>query len=171
MEEQIHHEQKTGKRPLWHSRSILLLAICAGILVFSIALSLLTKGPQTPHDLIRLSKSVRFTIYYPKPLPSAYNYGDKPASLDGGVVIYFLTDGGQTITISEQAIPKAPPDLYHLVNFTPFQSSLGPAVEGTSLGRSIAIEMSNTTLVTITGAQGISSGIIRTTAENLQTLQ
>ena len=117
-----------------------------------------------------ITKNASFPVYYPSPLPTGYTYKKNSAKLESGIVFFALQNAGDTVTISEQAVPPNPPDLTHLTGFTDFQTIAGDTAVGTSLGKPIAITLSNTTLITITGARTVPSDVIAAMAKTMTSL-
>jgi hypothetical protein len=143
------------------SVALLVIATVAGIHFIH------QNNTSLPSSIIR---ATNFALYYPVPLPSAYTYKNHSAKMEGSVVFYELQSGSRTITVGEQAAPSNQPSLTHLTDFTTLQTSAGKAAIGTSLGKPVAIIISNTTLITINGTQTVPSDVISTIAKAMSSL-
>jgi hypothetical protein len=138
------------------------------VIAFAVSIQLIHRDkPPLPNSIV---SATSFALYYPSPVPSGYTYKNHSAKVESGIVFYELQSGSRTITISEQAAPSNPPSLTHLTGFTNFQTPAGDTAIGTSLGKPIAITLSNTTLVTVTGAPTVPSDVITSIAKTMSSL-
>jgi len=158
-------DQKHRWLGLWSGFAIAVaLAIVGGSLFFYMHY---TSGPLPAS----ITKNASFALYYPSPIPTGYAYKKNSAKLENDILFFTLqSDSNNTITISEQTIPPDPPDLTHLTGFTDFQTLAGNTAVGTNLGQPIAIILSNTTLITITGARTVPGDIVSETAKAMTSL-
>jgi hypothetical protein len=158
----------SGKRFTVRRRAtgILVLAIlaCAGTIILLLENTSPLPGSVTKHAL--------FPLYYPSPVPDGYSYMRGSATIENGILFYALGTNNKSndIRISEQAVPAAPPDLNHIAGFTTMQTLAGNTAIGTSLNKPMAIILSNTTLITITGSKSTPSDIVSEVARAMASL-
>lgn len=150
------------------------VVVVAGVLVVVIAIAggiahfVHSNAGPLPASVV---KSVSFPLYYPASLPDGYSYQQNSAKIENGFVFYSLQNGDKNISVSEQKAPSDPPDLTHLMGFTSLNTLAGNAVTGTNFaGQPSAIIISNTTMITITGQQGLPSDIVSQIAQNMRSL-
>lgn len=153
-----------------YRRTTVRVAVIIILLISISAVLLLDQRDKSPISTA-VMKNAGFPLYYPSPLPLGYSYQKGSVKLESGILFYTLQDnGGNNITVSEQATPANPPDLSHLIGFTTLQTLAGNTVIGSSLGRPTAIILSNTTLTTITGTKNTPSDVITLTARAMSSL-
>lgn len=116
-------------------------------------------------------KQAGFPLYYPSPLPLGYGYQEGSAEVSNGLVTYRIKDGNNLVTISEQVRPPNPPVLTRLAGFTSLSTDAGNAAVGTANTKQpLAIIVSNTTLITITGQANVPSDIVAKVAQAMSSL-
>lgn len=129
---------------------------------------LLLRNPYPlPKAIVRDST---FPVYYPNPLPDGISYQQDSAKRDHGVLTYNLHTGSQTIHIFEQTAPSSAPDLDHLPGFSHLQIPAGKAAIGQTLNRPVAIILSNTTIINISGDTKVPSDVVTSVAKAMRSL-
>jgi len=157
-------DQRRWRSVLWSGIAItVVLAIIGGSLFFYIH-----------HDSdplpASITKNASFALYYPSPVPTGYAYKKGSAKINDGVVFFTLNSADYDITVSEQQAPFNPPQLSNLPGFTTIQTSAGSSVIGVTLQKPIAITLTNTTLITITGTEKTPSDVVATLAKTMNSL-
>lgn len=115
-----------------------------------------------------ITNRAAFSLYYPSPMPAGYTYRKDSANFENDIVFYILQNNNQTVFVSEQAIPTAPPDINNLLGFKSLTTPAGNAAVGLVGGRPTAILLSNTTLITITGSGNTPKDTIAALTTNMQ---
>jgi hypothetical protein len=152
-------------------RLLVLWSGCAAVAVLTIAGGVLFYLHRNAGPLpASITKNARFALYYPTSAPTGYSYQKGSANIQNGYVVYKLQDDSSSITVSEQAAPATPPNLGQLAGFTSLKTIAGNAAVGTSNKRPIVIIASNTTLILITGQQGMPQDVVAEVAQNMRSL-
>ena len=154
----IHH-----KRMLWAGGvAIIILLIGAGLFFRMNA----DRYPL-PSAVV---KNASFPLYYPSPMPKTYAYQKGSGKLQNSVVFYELASGGNVVNVSEQAVPPHPPDITHLTGFKNLTTFAGNAAIGTSDNQPVAIILSDTTLITISGHRNVPNDVVSNFAKSMSSL-
>lgn len=150
------------------SRRWLVIGGLVGLLVVCVAAGWYVFGHRPddplPHSVIL---AVKYPLYYPKPVPDGFFYREGSARVNDSFVVYALENGASTITVTQQAMPLAPPDLSHLPGFLVYPTSIGNGAFGLAGKTPSAIILGPSTLVTLTSSGEATAGDIRDTANNL----
>jgi hypothetical protein len=123
-----------------------------------------------------LKKSVNFAVYYPSALPAGYSLDKKSSAVDKGILFYSLSNNDKKISISEQAVPKIPPDLNAIqkvnTSFKKIDTPAGQAIIGLDPTSQVPVAVieTNTTLVNVSGSEGTPSDVINKLAQSLTSL-
>lgn len=119
-------------------------------------------------------KAAGFPVYYPSPVPTGFIYQKDSARIDHRVLFFTLQQGNDSINVSEQAATSTPPDFSAIQkdnnSFKTLSVIAGQAIYGTYQGIPVAIVLTNTTLVTISGTKNFPIDAIAKTAQNLSSL-
>jgi len=166
------HKEATHHKIWFTHRRLLAWAsigvVVAGAIIAGIVILATGNSSSIP---VAISKEAGFPLYYPSPMLKGYTYQTGSAKLENGVVFYTLKDGVSNTIVSEQAAPANPPALTQLAGFTSLKTLAGNAAIGTtSTKQPLAIIVSNTTLITITGNRGLPSDVVATLAQNMDSL-
>lgn len=159
----VYNHRKKRKWLIWGSSSVACLLVVIGVLW-------LVHSRDHGSLPAFVERTANFPLYYPSPLPSGYAYKQGSAKNDNNIVFYSLQKGNLTISVSEQASPPNPPDLAHIKGFTNFQTLAGSTALGASFGRPVAIVLSNTTLITITGSSYVPRSVVGNIARGMSSL-
>lgn len=143
----------------------------AAVVVSVVTVVVISRYSQThplPADIV---SQAGFPLYYPAPSVNGYRYEDS-ARITHGVVFYTLAnDTDESIDVTEQSAPSNPPNVKKLLGFTELKTPAGVGAIGTSsTKRPVAIVISNTTLITVTGPKGLPSDVVGNLAKNMVSL-
>lgn len=156
------HRQKSWRVALWIGVAAAVVIFIAGVFIFM--------HRNTDPLPAALEKNAGFPLYYPSPVPAGYSYRKGSGKLNGNIVFYEMQSGNDVLSVSEQPTPPNPPDLAHLAGFTSLQTPAGNTAIGMTLGQPIAIILSNTTLITITGHKNVPSDVVSNFAKSMISL-
>ena len=121
-------------------------------------------------------KSTNFAIYYPSSLPSGYTLNKNSFSQQNGVLFFQINANDKTISISEQQLPKIPPDFDTIqkfnTSFKQFDLTAGKSLLGIDAqsNNPIAIVITNTTLININASNEVPRDVVAKIIENLASL-
>jgi hypothetical protein len=120
----------------------------------------------------KIRQNVSFTLYYPQVIPAGYKYQTGSTHIENGVVFLKLKDGDKAISISEQAVPTAPPDLNSLtgLGFKKVETLAGSIALGNNGGIPTAVILNQSSLVTVTGTKGVPLDQVGKIAQSLQSV-
>jgi hypothetical protein len=162
-------QQKPSRKrrmwPLWAGAGLAVAAIA----VVGVVLLVNRNGNALP---TAVTKQVSYPLYFPSPMPLGYIYQAGSATVSNGIINYKLVNGvGSTVVVSEQVTPPDPPILTKLAGFTSLSTDAGTAAVGTaSTKQPLAIIVSNTTLITITGQANMPSDVVAKVAQAMSSL-
>lgn len=105
---------------------------------------------QTRHTtpLTKTQSRVGFTLFYPKPAPEGYQPVKNSVSVSGETVIAQLSNGADTVTVTQQPKPRNADEL-KIDGFTNVTTSIGTMALGTAEDRSTGIITSAQSIITI----------------------
>lgn len=103
-------------------------------------------------------------------MPAGYTYMKDTATFQIGQVYYKFSDGRKRVTVKEEPIADTKPNLNLLAGFTQFDSPIGKAAIGTSVGQPTAVIVTNTTVITMNTFGGVSQNDLRTAINNLKNI-
>jgi hypothetical protein len=161
-------EQQTAYRK--QRRKLVFLSIL-GVLVLVAVIAGLWELYQQHTSFSYQLKSLNagYTLYAPSStLVGPYKID--PASLknNSGYVTYFLRNGRQTITVTEQKVPTPAPPLGNFEGFDKLDLAFGNGVVGTTEGRTISVIVTDAAIINITGTPGVSKPVISALALSLR---
>ncbi len=119
---------------------------------------------------------IGFPIYYPNDLPPGYKLDQKTVAVKNGILFFTLKNVDRAVNISEQAEPNQPPDLANLqksnTSLKDVPTGAGQAILGIDpeTENPIAVIVSNTTLVSITGTKSVPTDVITKLIQNMSSL-
>lgn len=123
--------------------------------------------PKKPLSSTTL-KNINFVPYYPKILPTNYSKVEGSEKIVDGILFFDLSDGNTTINISQQKLPLTPPNLDGLLEFKKLQTISGKAAVGTQKFRAVGVLLTTTTLISVTGSEGVPEDVIGSVIQSLQ---
>lgn len=156
----------THRRPLvWGGIGV----VVAAVLIAGVVILVTGNRSSIP---AAISKEAGFPLYYPSSMFKGYAYQTGSARLNNGVVFYTLHDATSKVTVSEQAVPQNPPNLSELIGFTSLKTIAGNAAigVGSESNAPVAIIVSNTTLIIMTGQRNMPSDVVSTLAQDMRSL-
>jgi hypothetical protein len=120
----------------------------------------------------KIRQNVSFTLYYPQVIPAGYKYQTGSTHIENGVVFLRLKAGEKAISVSEQAVPTAPPDLNSLTSlgFKKVETLAGSIVLGNNGGIPTAVILNQSSLITVTGTKGVPLDRVGKIAQSLQSV-
>lgn len=124
-------------------------------------------GNSKPLDS-NLLKKIDFVAYYPKILPENYYKAPGSERIENGVLFFDLSDGKKTVKISQQKAPVPPPSLDSILEFKKIQTISGRAIIGTQGLRAVGVLLTATTLISISGDEGVPEDIIAIVVQSMQ---
>jgi hypothetical protein len=159
-----------------HSKSrkklAIFLLVCVCLFIFGTAIYLTRRDPSPIPKNIR--QTVGFAVYYPRPLPVNYELDKNSISLQNDIVFFIVQDKTKKISISEQAAPPNPPDFDALQkrndSFKKLDVLGGNALYGVSQNMPVAILLTNTTLVNVSGSQNTPIDVIARVTQSMSSL-
>jgi hypothetical protein len=165
------------------------IAAVTVVILLVVIVGLLVKNSNSSPIPKSIRKTVNFPLYYPSKLPNGYTYEKSSAKSDAGIVFYSLKSGDKKILVSEQTAPAHPPDLNALTKpqtvpagpsgfsppaislFQKIDNSTGQAIQGTSIaGNPVAIILTDTTLINLSGSATLPSNVITEVVQSLSVL-
>jgi hypothetical protein len=159
-----------AKRPRKRKYFLLISAIlvCAVLLYFFV---INKKNETLP---AKLTSQVNYPIFYPKPLPSGYNYQKDSAKVERGILFYNLAKDKNTVFVSEQPVPAAKPDFASFQktnsNYRKLDVPAGQALIGVSSTEPFGILLSNTTMVNIHADKQVPLDVMTKLVNNMSSL-
>jgi hypothetical protein len=147
---------------------LLLIAMIAGALGFW-QYSKNSSGGPLPKTV---RQSVKYPLYYPTPVPAGYKLDHNSVKSTGQLVFYNLVSASNTtISISEQAVPKNPPDFDALQKFNTSFKKLdvisGRAIYGVSRDVPVGVLITNTTMISLYGSKNTPIDVIAKLIQNM----
>lgn len=135
------------------------------------ALGYFLKGSSASDGIpAKITKQANYDLYFPSPMPAGYTYMKDTATFQIGQVYYKFSDGRKRVTVKEEPIADTKPNLNLLAGFTQFDSPIGKAAIGTSVGQPTAVIVTNTTVITMNTFGGVSQNDLRTAINNLKNI-
>jgi hypothetical protein len=121
-----------------------------------------------------IPKSVRkhanFSIYYPTVIPTDYTLEGSSPNVQSGSLFYSISNKDRRVYISEQKLPDNPPNLDSLTEFKKVDTIVGKAALGKNLGQATGILLSTTTLITVTGSNGVPDDVVARILQSMTSL-
>jgi hypothetical protein len=146
--------------------AVLVILLSVGLFVWKHKIS---SASPIPKNIV---KSVNFSIFYPSPLPDKYSLKKDSIKIQTQILFFTLQNGDNKISVSEQSAPPNPPDLQLLTQagFSKINTTLGQAVQGTNGSRAVAILLTNTTLINVSGSSSTPSDAVTSVITRLHSL-
>jgi hypothetical protein len=148
------------------------LTIVIGMLLAAAAIfgaGYLLKGSNDSNGIpASITRQVNYDLYFPSPMPPGYIYMKDTATFQIGQVFYKFANGKKRVTVNEQPMPETKPNLSLLTGYTQFESRVGKAAIGTSVGEPTAVVLTPTTIITMHCVGGVSADDLRTAINNLK---
>jgi hypothetical protein len=131
----------------------------------------LLKGSNDSNGIpASITRQVNYDLYFPSPMPPGYIYMKDTATFQIGQVFYKFANGKKRVTVNEQPMPETKPNLNLLAGYTQFQSAVGKAAIGTSVGEPTAVVLTPTTIITMHCIGGVSQDDLKTAIGNLKNI-
>jgi hypothetical protein len=164
-------EVVTQKRSMRNLYAVLIVTII--VLAGGIASLYILRGSSDgiPKQLKSISKSTRFTVYYPTELADGYTFDTNSVKFVDNILFYSVSKGEQKITISEQVIPPNPPDLKTIAGFNTLSHPNGSLAVGMAQGTPSALLLTADTLISVNGLKNTDQASVTKLAQNLSPIK
>jgi hypothetical protein len=148
------------------------LSLAAGAILTAAAIfgaGWLLKGTGSSQTIPQsITRQVNYNLYFPSPMPAGFIYMKDTATFQIGQVYYKFASGNKRVTVNEQPMPQKRPDLSLMSGYRIYDSPLGKAAIGTSLGQTTAVVLTKTTVITMNTVGGVSVQELQTAINNLK---
>lgn len=152
--------------------------IIAGVVLIAAATTLgiwhYKQGPSVYASAISsdLRRSVDFTLYVPRQMPSGYTLkAEDGVKYAGGILFMQFVKDDQTIFMSQQKKPHPAPALDTLKGFKPIDVAVGKAVAGEQEGNTATVILTDTSLITIASDGTVASNDLNIVAKRLEKVE
>lgn len=152
---------QAGHEPGKKSRKLVVSISLAVVILIAAGTSglLYINSPKSPFPKT-VSQAVNFPLYYPSTLPDGYRLKKGSLNVQNNIVFYTLENGGNTISISEQASPQHPLDLTSTPGFGEIPSETGQASAGIVNGFPVAIVIAEKTMINMQGSKSVPQDLL-----------
>ena len=146
-----------GNQPKRYVKRVSII-LCTIIILVWLIVWLSDRHRTLPTIGIRQSQldQLTFPAYYPSYLPNGFIEPRQSTSAGPNYLYIKLTNGQQTINITEQPTPTSSLNIYKLPSFVPLSVSVGHAVIGINFGSPAAVITTQNTLINIDSANKVS---------------
>lgn len=147
----------------WQWFFVVVLVLVGGTIVI-----LWKVGGANPSPIpSQVTKQVKFSLYYPKELPSGYILDQNSITSEHDTVVYTLQSADKSIVVTQQPNPQEKILFERLGGFSPLGTSVGQAYIGQVDGRQVVLAQTATTLITITAGDGTARADLENITQNL----
>jgi hypothetical protein len=158
---------KKSRRGLKLAIIILIPFIAAGLFAAGYSLKSTKDSNGIPPAIV---KQANFDLYFPSPMPNGYIYMQDTATFQIGQVFYKFSNGKKRVTVNEQPAGQKKPDLSQLPGYTQFDSPVGKAAFGTTLGEPTAVVVAGNTVITMNSVGGVSQQELQTAINSFKNI-
>ena len=163
-------ENQAQQRKKRKRYNLMLLLMIIAVVALLVGIGVVVRQHNSfGHQLSQLHAG--FTLYAPQSSsPQPYQIDRNGLQNNSGFVTYTLRNGDKTITVTQQATPNKAPDLSVLSGFDKVSvEGVGDGVIGETAGRTIAVIVTDNTLINISGSEGVTKQTIKSLATSLKT--
>jgi len=118
----------------------------------------------------KIAKQVKYNLYFPSPMPPGYVYMKDSATFQIGQVFYKFSNGKKRVTVREEPLTDTRPNLSLFAGFSKINSPIGEGVLGMVYGEPQAVIVTDTTVITMNAANGVSKTEMQTAISNLKNI-
>jgi hypothetical protein len=163
------HARPRSKNKISKKLTVVIAILLAAAAIFGAGY--LLKGSNDSNGIpASITRQVNYDLYFPSPMPPGYIYMKDTATFQIGQVFYKFANGKKRVTVNEQPMPETKPNLNLLAGYTQFQSAVGKAAIGTSVGEPTAVVLTPTTIITMHCIGGVSQDDLKTAIGNLKNI-